>query len=48
MPTPRTEVTASNLGEGIYAMGGFDSDGRITNIAEMFNVIADSWNRDIA
>ena len=47
MPTPRTEVTAANIGDSIYVLGGFTSDSEITDIVEMFNVTSNSWNKDI-
>ncbi len=48
MPTPRTEVTAANIDEAIYVIGGFDRNGEITDIVEMFNVTSNSWDSDIA
>lgn len=47
MSTPRTEVTAANIGDSIYVLGGFTSDSEITDIVEMFNVTSNSWNKDI-
>lgn len=48
MPTPRTEVISANLGDGIYVIGGFTSDGETTAIIEMYNITSDSWKTDIA
>lgn len=48
MPTPRTEVTSTDLGDGIYIIGGFTADGETTDIVEMFNVTSNSWNQNIA
>lgn len=48
MPTPRTEVTSANIDEAIYVIGGFTSDGEITNIVEMYNVTSNSWKKKIA
>ncbi|MGH9924631.1 MAG: Kelch repeat-containing protein, partial [Nitrososphaeraceae archaeon] len=48
MPSPRTEVTAVNLDDGIYVIGGFTSDDRNSAIVEMYNVTSDSWRTDIA
>lgn len=47
MPTPRTEVTATNIDDSIYVIGGFTSDEEITDIVEMFNSSSNSWNQDI-
>lgn len=47
MPTPRTEVTAANIDEAIYVIGGFDRNGEITDLVEMFNVTSNSWNNDV-
>lgn len=48
MPTPRTEVTATNINDSIYVIGGFTSNEEITDIVEMFNSSSNSWNQDIA
>jgi N-acetylneuraminic acid mutarotase len=48
MPTPRTEVTSANLGEDIYVIGGFTSDGETSDVVEMYNTTSDSWKTDIA
>ncbi|WP_458720253.1 kelch repeat-containing protein [Candidatus Nitrosocosmicus sp. R] len=37
LPNARTEVTASNLDEAVYVIGGFTFDGKITHIVEMYN-----------
>ena len=37
LPNARTEVTASNLDEAVYVIGGFTFDGKITDIVEMYN-----------
>lgn len=47
MPNPRTEVTAANLDEAIYVMGGFTSDGKITDIVEMYNSTDNTWVQNI-
>ena len=44
MPTPRTEIVAVSVEEKIYLIGGFDRDGRTTNIIEEFDTINNSWN----
>jgi N-acetylneuraminic acid mutarotase len=48
MPTPRTEVTSTNIGESIYVIGGFTPDEEITDMVEMFNSTSKSWNQDIS
>ena len=30
MPTPRTEITATNIGNDIYVIGGLDKSGKVT------------------
>ncbi len=37
LPNARTEVTASNLDEAVYVIGGFTFDGEITDIVKMYN-----------
>ena len=29
MPTPRTEIAATNIGNNIYVIGGFDKTGKV-------------------
>jgi N-acetylneuraminic acid mutarotase len=48
MPTPRTEVTAANIDDAVYVIGGFDRNGDITDMVEMFNVTSNSWNYNVA
>jgi N-acetylneuraminic acid mutarotase len=45
MPTPRTEVSATLLGDAIYIIGGFDTFGHPTNIVEVYNIKNNTWNR---
>jgi N-acetylneuraminic acid mutarotase len=45
MPTPRTEVTGSLIGQNIYVIGGFDSKGTPLNVVEVYNVLNDSWKK---
>ncbi len=47
MPTPRTEVTSSSLGDIVYVIGGFDANGDPTDIVEAYNVTSDTWNTNI-
>jgi N-acetylneuraminic acid mutarotase len=47
MPNPRTEVTATNLDEAVYVMGGFTFDGKITDIVEMYNSTDNTWAQNI-
>ena len=37
LPNTRTEVTASNLDEAVYVIGGFTFDVEITDIVKMYN-----------
>ena len=47
MPNARTEVTAANLDAEVYVIGGFTSDGKITDIVEMYNSTDNTWTRNI-
>lgn len=47
IPNPRTEVTATNLDEAVYVMGGFTFDGKITDIVEMYNSTDNTWAQNI-
>jgi len=37
LPNTRTELTASNLDEAVYVIGGFTFEGKITDIVEMYS-----------
>jgi N-acetylneuraminic acid mutarotase len=43
MPTPRTEVATTSIGDDIYAIGGVDESGDILDIVEVYNVNNNSW-----
>jgi N-acetylneuraminic acid mutarotase len=43
MPTPRTEITATNIGNDIYVIGGFSKSGNVLNTVEVYNIQNDSW-----
>ena len=43
MPTPRTEITATNIGNDIYVIGGFDKSGNVLDTVEVYNINNDSW-----
>ncbi len=43
MPTPRSEITATNIGDDIYVIGGFDESGNALDVVEVYNVKNDSW-----
>ena len=43
MPTPRTEITATNIGNDIYVIGGFDKSGNVLDTVEIYNIKNDSW-----
>ena len=47
LPNPRTEVTAANLDEAVYVIGGFTFDGKITDIVEMYNSTDNTWVQNI-
>ena len=47
MPNARTEVTAANLDAEVYVIGGFTSDGKITDIVEMYNSTDNTWTQNI-
>lgn len=43
MPTARSEITATSIGDNIYIIGGFDGSGDVLDIVEVYNVNNDSW-----
>jgi N-acetylneuraminic acid mutarotase len=43
MPTARSEITATNIGDDIYVIGGFDGSGDVLDIVEVYNVKSNSW-----
>jgi N-acetylneuraminic acid mutarotase len=43
MPTPRTEITATNIGNDIYVIGGFGKSGKVLDTVEVYNIQNDSW-----
>jgi N-acetylneuraminic acid mutarotase len=45
MPTPRTEVTAAVLKDGIYVIGGFDESSQVTDIVEVYNIANNTWTK---
>ena len=47
LPNPRTEVTAANLDETVYVIGGFTFDGKIADIVEMYNSTDNTWAQNI-
>jgi N-acetylneuraminic acid mutarotase len=48
MPTPRTEVSATSLGDAIYVVGGFDAYGHAMDIVEIYNIKNNTWKRAAA
>jgi N-acetylneuraminic acid mutarotase len=40
---PRTDFTASNIGDDIYVIGGFDLSGDTLDVVEVYNVKNNSW-----
>jgi len=45
LPTPRTEVTSTVVGNDFYVLGGFEDPGVSSNKVEIFNAANDSWRR---
>ena len=43
MPTPRPDITASNIGDDIYVIGGLDKSGDTLDVVEVYNVKNNSW-----
>jgi N-acetylneuraminic acid mutarotase len=43
MPTPRSEIAATNIDGNIYVIGGFDGSGKALDTVEIYNVYNDSW-----
>ena len=43
MPTPRTEVTATIIGNNIYVIGGLDKSGKVLGTVEVYNIKNDTW-----
>ena len=43
MPTPRTEIAATNIGNNIYVIGGFDKTGKVLDTVEVYDIKNDSW-----
>jgi Kelch motif len=48
MPTPRTEGSATSLGDVIYVIGRFDAYGHPTDIVEIYSVMNNTWKRTAA
>jgi non-specific serine/threonine protein kinase len=44
MPTPRTAVAVTGLGDKIYVAGGLEADGSVSNRVEVYNPAFDSWS----
>ena len=47
LSNPRTELTAANLEEAVYIIGGFTLDDKITDIVELYNSIGNTWVQNI-
>ncbi len=43
MPTPITEITATNIGNNIYVIGGFDKTGKVLDTVQVYHIKNDSW-----
>jgi N-acetylneuraminic acid mutarotase len=44
MPTSRSEITATIIGDNIYVIGGLDKSGNVLDTVEVYNIKNDSWN----
>ncbi len=45
MPTPRTEVVAVAVDKKIFVIGGFDRNGKATDIVEVYDTVNNSWGK---
>ena len=45
LPSHRTEVTSTNLGDNIYVIGGLDKPGKALDTVEFYNIKNESWKR---
>jgi N-acetylneuraminic acid mutarotase len=43
MPTHRSEITGTIIGDNIYIIGGLDKSGKVLDIVEVYNIKNDSW-----
>jgi hypothetical protein len=43
MPTARSEITATNIEDNIYVIGGLDGSGDVLNVVEVHNIKNNSW-----
>ena len=43
MPTSRSEITATIIGDNIYVIGGLDKSGNVLDTVEVYNIKNDSW-----
>jgi N-acetylneuraminic acid mutarotase len=44
IPIPRTEVSATAVGDSVYVIGGFNAQGKPTNIVEVYNTKNNTWS----
>ena len=44
IPTPRTEVSATAVGDSVYVIGGFNVQGQPTKIVEIYNTRNNTWS----
>jgi N-acetylneuraminic acid mutarotase len=44
IPTPRTEVSATAVGDSVYVIGGFNAQGQPANIVEVYNTKNNTWS----
>jgi N-acetylneuraminic acid mutarotase len=44
IPTPRTEVSATAIGDSVYVIGGFNAQGQPSNIVEIYNSKNNVWS----
>jgi N-acetylneuraminic acid mutarotase len=45
MPTSRSEIAATSLGDTIYVIGGFDTSGQPTDVVEAYSVKDNTWSQ---
>jgi N-acetylneuraminic acid mutarotase len=45
MPTARTEVAGAVLDGKIYVIGGFEEQGKATDVVEVYDPLTDTWDR---
>src|ERR687883_1682307 len=44
IPTPRTEVSTTAVGDSVYVIGGFNAQGQPSNIVEIYHTKNNTWS----